>query len=221
MTTTAGIRGSRFTLMKIDQSEPKARNLTWHDAGVTYAQRHDLNGHKSCVIWFTGLSGSGKSTLANRLDAALHARNVRSYVLDGDNLRHGLNRDLGFSPEDRRENLRRIGEAAKLFLESGTIVLAAFVSPYRADREQVRSMMPHGEFVEAYCQCDIDICTQRDPKGLYAKAIKGEILNFTGISAPYEEPLRPEITVSSGTESVEEGVKRLIALLEDSGKIGV
>ena len=193
----------------------------WHQGEIDRLQREKRTGHKSFVMWFTGLSASGKSTLAIALEKVLFDRGHQVMVLDGDNVRHGLCSDLGFSPEDRRENLRRIGEAAKLFLESGTIVLAAFVSPYRADREQVRSMMPHGEFVEAYCQCDIDICTQRDPKGLYAKAIKGEIPNFTGISAPYEEPLRPEITVSSGTESVEEGVKRLIALLEDSGKIGI
>ena len=172
-------------------------------------------------MWFTGLSASGKSTLAIALEKELFHRGHQVMVLDGDNVRHGLCSDLDFSPEDRRENLRRIGEAAKLFLESGTIVLAAFVSPYRADREQVRSMMPHGDFVEAYCQCDIDVCSQRDPKGLYAKAIKGEISNFTGISAPYEEPLRPEVTLSSGTESVADGVKKLIALLEDSGKIGI
>ena len=193
----------------------------WHQGEIDRLQREKRTGHKSFVMWFTGLSASGKSTLAIALEKVLFDRGHQVMVLDGDNVRHGLCSDLGFSPEDRREKLRRIGEAAKLFLESGTIVLAAFVSPYRADREQVRSMMPHGEFVEAYCQCDIDICTQRDPKGLYAKAIKGEIPNFTGISAPYEEPLRPEITVSSGTESVEEGVKRLIALLEDSGKIGI
>ena len=193
----------------------------WHQGEIDRLQREKRAGHKSFVMWFTGLSASGKSTLAIALEKELFNRGLQVMVLDGDNVRHGLCSDLGFSPEDRRENLRRIGEAAKLFLESGTIVLAAFVSPYRADREQVRSMMPHGEFVEAYCQCDIDICTQRDPKGLYAKAIKGEIPNFTGISAPYEEPLRPEITLSSGAESVEEGVKRLIALLEDSGKIGI
>lgn len=193
----------------------------WHQGEIDRLQREKRTGHKSFVMWFTGLSASGKSTLAIALEKELFNRGHQVMVLDGDNVRHGLCSDLGFSPEDRRENLRRIGEAAKLFLESGTIVLAAFVSPYRVDREQVRSMMPHGEFVEVYCQCDVDICSQRDPKGLYAKAKKGEISNFTGISAPYEEPLRPEITLSSGAESVEEGVKRLVALLEDSAKIGI
>lgn len=195
--------------------------MYWHQGEIDRLQREKRTGHKSFVMWFTGLSASGKSTLAIALEKELFNRGHQVMVLDGDNVRHGLCSDLGFSPEDRRENLRRIGEAAKLFLESGTIVLAAFVSPYRVDREQVRSMMPHGEFVEVYCQCDVDICSQRDPKGLYAKAIKGEISNFTGISAPYEEPLRPEITLSSGAESVEEGVKRLVALLEDSAKIGI
>ena len=193
----------------------------WHQGEIDRLQREKRAGHKSFVMWFTGLSASGKSTLAIALEKELFHRGHQVMVLDGDNVRHGLCSDLGFSPEDRRENLRRIGEAAKLFLESGTIVLAAFVSPYRADREQVRSMMPHGDFVEAYCQCDIDVCSERDPKGLYAKAIKGEISNFTGVSAPYEEPLRPEVTLSSGTESVADGVKKLIALLEDSGKIGI
>jgi len=192
----------------------------WHQGEIDRLQREKRTGHKSFVMWFTGLSASGKSTLAIALEKELFDRGHQVMVLDGDNVRHGLCSDLGFSPEDRRENLRRIGEAAKLFLESGTIVLAAFVSPYRADREQVRSMVPHGEFVEVFCQCDIETCAERDPKGLYAKAIKGEIPNFTGISAPYEEPLRPEISISCGAESVEDGVKRLISLLEDSGKIG-
>ncbi|HBH34874.1 MAG TPA: adenylyl-sulfate kinase [Gammaproteobacteria bacterium] len=193
----------------------------WHQGEVNRRLREKRAGHKSFVVWFTGLSASGKSTLAIALEKELFNQGLQVTVLDGDNVRHGLCSDLGFSPEDRRENLRRIGEAAKLFLESGTIVLAAFVSPCRADREQVRSMMPHGDFVEAYCQCDVDTCIRRDPKGLYAKAIKGKIPNFTGISAPYEEPLRPEITISSGAESVEDGVKKLITLLEDSGKVGI
>lgn len=193
----------------------------WHQGEIDRRQRELRSGHKSFVMWFTGLSASGKSTLAIALEKELFERGHQVMVLDGDNVRHGLCSDLGFSAADRRENLRRIGEAAKLFLESGTIVLAAFVSPYRADREQVRSMMPHGDFVEVYCQCDIDVCAQRDPKGLYARAMAGEIQNFTGISAPYEEPLRPEISVSSGTDSVADNVAKLIAQLENSGKIGM
>jgi len=219
VTTTAGIRGSRFTLMKIDQSEPKARNLTWHDAGVTYAQRHDLNGHKSCVIWFTGLSGSGKSTLANRLDAALHARNVRSYVLDGDNLRHGLNRDLGFSPEDRKENIRRVGEAAKLLADAGLVVITAFISPYRSDRDAVHGLFNHGEFVETWLDCSLETCRQRDPKGLYKKADAGEIADFTGVSAPYETPLKPEITINGDQLSEEEAVNVILSWLLERGVI--
>ena len=219
MTTTAGIRGLRSMLMKSDQAEPKAQNLTWHDAGVTDVQRHDLNGHKACVIWFTGLSGSGKSTLANCLDAALYARNVRSYVLDGDNLRHGLNRDLGFSPEDRKENIRRVGEAAKLLSDAGLIVITAFISPYRSDRDAVRSLFNSGDFVETWLDCSLETCRQRDPKGLYKKADAGEIADFTGVSAPYETPLKPEITINGDQLSEEEAVNVILSWLLERGVI--
>jgi len=205
--------------MKIDQSELKAQNLTWHNAGVTYAQRHDLNGHKSCVIWFTGFSGSGKSTLANRLDAALYARNVRSYVLDGDNLRHGLNRDLGFSPEDRKENIRRVGEAAKLLADAGLVVITAFISPYRSDRDAVRGLFNPGEFVETWLDCSLETCRRRDPKGLYKKADAGEIADFTGVSAPYETPLKPEITINGDQLSEEEAVNVILSWLLERGVI--
>ncbi len=201
--------------MKSEQSAPKARNLTWHEAGITHSQRHDLNGHKSCVIWFTGLSGSGKSTLANRLDAALYARNVRSYVLDGDNLRHGLNCDLGFSPEDRQENIRRVGEAARLLADAGLVVITAFISPYRRDRDAVRGLFENEEFVETWLDCSLETCRQRDPKGLYKKADTGEIADFTGVSAPYEAPLNPEITIDGDRLSEEEAVNAILAWLQD------
>ena len=192
-----------------------ATNLTWHEAGVTHIQRHDLNGHKACVIWFTGLSGSGKSTLANRLDVALFARKVRSYVLDGDNLRHGLNRDLGFSPEDRQENIRRVGETAKLMADAGLIVITAFISPYRRDRDVVRKLFHPGEFIETWIDCSLETCRQRDPKGLYEKADAGEIADFTGVSAPYEAPLSSEIIVHSDQLSEKEAVEEIIAWLEE------
>lgn len=182
----------------------------WHEASVTKADRQALNGHKSCILWFTGLSGSGKSTLANALAKALHQRQVRTFVLDGDNVRHGLNKDLGFSPEDRMENIRRIGEVAKLFVEAGIITLTAFISPYRSDREQVRALVEEGEFIEVYVKCDLATCEERDPKGLYRKARAGEITNFTGIDAPYEEPLNPEITIDTRKLSVEEAVNVLL-----------
>lgn len=195
--------------------QPQATNITWHNAGISPTQRHDLNGHKSCVIWFTGLSGSGKSTLANRLDAALHALKVRSYVLDGDNLRHGLNRDLGFSPEDRRENIRRVGEAAKLLADAGLIVITAFISPYRSDRNDVRSLFQPGEFFETWIDCSLETCRRRDPKGLYKKADAGEIADFTGVSAPYEAPLNPEITIRSDQLSEDEAVGEVVAWLQE------
>ena len=199
--------------MMSDQCSP-VTNLTWHEAGITHTQRHDLNGHKSCVIWFTGLSGSGKSTLANRLDAALYARKARSYVLDGDNLRHGLNRNLGFSPEDRQENIRRVGETAKLLADAGLIVITAFISPYRGDRDAVRKLFHPGEFIETWIDCSLETCRRRDPKGLYKKADAGEIADFTGVSAPYEAPSRPEITIHSDRLSENEAVGEIIAWLE-------
>ena len=193
----------------------KSNHLTWHHSSVTKEDRHVLNGHKSCVLWFTGLSGSGKSTLANAVDQALYQRGVHSYVLDGDNVRHGLNRDLQFNKEDRRENIRRIGEVAKLFVDSGQIVSAAFISPYLADRQLVRNMFEPGEFIEIYLNCPIQVCEERDPKGLYEKARKGEIPEFTGVSSPYEIPQHPEIIIESNRESMEEAVHKIITYLED------
>ena len=196
-------------------TEPQATNLTWHEARITHTQRHDLNGHKSCVIWFTGLSGSGKSTLANRLDAALYTRKVRSCVLDGDNLRHGLNRDLGFSPEDRKENIRRVGEAAKLLADAGLVVLTAFISPYRSDRDAVRHLFQPGEFIETWLDCSLETCRRRDPKGLYRKADAGEITNFTGVSAPYEAPFNPEIRIPSDQLSEDGAIGVILAWLQE------
>lgn len=193
---------------------PLATNLTWHAARISPSQRHNLNGHKSCVIWFTGLSGSGKSTLANHLDAALHALKVRSYVLDGDNLRHGLNRDLGFSAADRKENIRRVGETSKILADAGLIVITAFISPYRSDRDNVRGLFQPGEFFETWVDCALETCRQRDPKGLYKKADAGEIANFTGVSSPYEAPLNPEITIPSDKLSEVQAIAEIIARLQ-------
>lgn len=189
-------------------------NVVWHHATVTRQRREELHGHHGAVLWFTGLSASGKSTLAHAVEEELYRQNCRTFVLDGDNVRHGLNRDLGFSIEDRDENLRRVGETAKLFLEAGTIVLAAFISPLRKEREMIRTLMPHGDFLEIYCEASIDVCEQRDPKGLYEKARKGVIKEFTGISSPYEPPEKPELTVSTGLESLEKSVQQVLVLLQ-------
>lgn len=190
-----------------------SEHAVWQRVAVTKEQRQKLNGHKSFIVWFTGLSGSGKSTIANALEQRLHQMGLRTYLLDGDNIRHGLNADLGFSPEDRRENIRRIGEVAKLFVDAGVIVITAFISPYRADRQMVREMVAPGEFIEVYVKCPLELCERRDPKGLYKKARRGEITDFTGVSAPYEEPEKPEVVVESDRESVEEGVEKIIAFL--------
>lgn len=196
--------------------ENKSTNITWHDAHITKADREGLNGHKAVVIWFTGLSGCGKSTLANAVEKALFDKGCRTIVLDGDNIRHGLNSNLGFSPEDREENIRRIGEVAKLFTEAGVIAMTAFISPYRADRDRARALAPDN-FVEVYCQCDLAVCEERDPKGLYKKARAGEIPEFTGISAPYEEPLNPEIVIDTGKLTIEESVENVLDLLTERG----
>lgn len=167
-------------------TQQKATNVTWHDHHVGREQRQKLNGHKGAVLWFTGLSGCGKSTIANAVDQLLHQRGIHTFVLDGDNIRMGLNKNLGFSPEDRTENIRRIGEVAKLFADAATIVSTAFISPYKADRDMVRALLPTGEFVEVYVNASLETCESRDPKGLYKKARAGEIKGFTGIDAPYE-----------------------------------
>jgi len=198
---------------------PTSRNIVWHHGAVTRAERETLLGHKSCTIWLTGLSASGKSTLAVALEKALWDRGIRAYVLDGDNVRHGLNKDLGFSPADRTENIRRIGEVAKLFTDAGVINVTAFISPYRADRDQVRAIMNEGDFIEAHVECPIEICEQRDPKGLYRKARAGQIPEFTGISAPYEPPLKPELTLRTDLESESESLAKIISYLENRGYI--
>lgn len=200
-------------------SDPKSRNIVWHEGIVTREDREKMAGHKGCTIWMTGLSGSGKSTLAIALEKQLIDRGVRTFVLDGDNVRHGLNKDLGFSPKDRNENIRRIGEVAKLFTEAGVVNITAFISPYRADRDQVRAIMREGDFIEAYVDCPVEVCEQRDPKGLYKKARAGEIPEFTGISAPYEAPDRAEITLHTGRASVEEVLQQLLTYLEVNGYI--
>ena len=188
-------------------------NIVWHQASVTKQQREQQSGQKSVIVWFTGLSASGKSTLANAFNHALFERNKQAYVLDGDNIRHGLNQDLGFDEDSRKENIRRIGEVAKLFVDSGQIVLTAFISPYRADRQIVRELVEEGEFIEAYVKASVEACSERDPKGLYEKAKRGEIPNFTGISAPYEQPEQPEIVLDTERYTIEECVAQLLAKL--------
>jgi adenylylsulfate kinase len=201
-------------------AEQKATNIVWHAGAVTRDDRQKLNGHRGCTIWLTGLSGSGKSTVAVDLEKALWASGVRSYILDGDNIRHGLNKNLGFSPTDRTENIRRIGEVAKLFTDAGMVAITAFISPYRADRDQVRALMQPGDFIEVFVDCPLEVCEQRDVKGLYQKARAGQIPEFTGISAPYEAPLQPELTVRTGSQSVEQSVKQVLDYLAAQGIVG-
>ena len=196
-------------------STPKATNIVWHEASVDRAGRADKRGHRSAILWFTGLSGSGKSTLANAVNAALFERGLSTYVLDGDNVRHGLCKDLGFSDADREENIRRIGEVAKLFLDAGVIVLTAFVSPFRADRDKARDLVEAGDFFEIFCAADLDVCESRDPKGLYAKARSGAIKEFTGISSPYEAPNTPELKIDTGAQDLAESVNVVIKALQD------
>ncbi|KRD95406.1 MULTISPECIES: adenylyl-sulfate kinase [Priestia] len=191
----------------------KSTNITWHDAGITKEERRGQNNHHSFVLWFTGLSGSGKSTVANAVAKALFDKNIRNYVLDGDNVRFGLNKNLGFSAEDRTENIRRIGEVSKLFVDSGQVVLTAFISPFQEDRAQVREILEGNEFLEVYVECPLEECEKRDPKGLYKKARSGEIRDFTGIDSPYESPANPELTINTSTQSVEECVQTVIEYL--------
>jgi adenylylsulfate kinase len=198
----------------------KATNITWHQADVTRQDREKTNGHRAVVLWYTGLSGSGKSTLAHAVENALVARGCRTCVLDGDNVRHGLNKDLGFSPQDREENIRRIGEVSKLFCDAGVIASTAFISPYRADRDKARQI--NGDsFIEVYVKCNLDVCEERDPKGLYKKARAGEIKEFTGISAPYEEPDKAELVIDTSNETLQESADRVLAYLEERGILSV
>jgi adenylylsulfate kinase len=198
-------------------SSHKSSNVVWHNATVTRERRQKLNDHKSVILWFTGLSGAGKSSLAHAVEERLHQMGCRTYVLDGDNVRHGLCGDLGFSDADRAENIRRIAELAKLFLEAGVISLTAFISPFRAEREAARKLVPHGDFLEIYCNTPIEVCEERDVKGLYRRARAGEIREFTGISSPYEAPLKPELTVDTGYRSIDECVDSVIGLLRLRG----
>lgn len=191
----------------------------WHHATVTRARREQLNGHRGTAVWFTGLSGSGKSTLAHEVEERLHRLGCRTFVFDGDNVRHGLCGDLGFSAEDRTENIRRIGEMTRLFVEAGLIALTAFISPFRKDRKRVRQLVGDRDFVEIYCRCPIDVCEQRDTKGLYQRARAGEIENFTGISSPYEAPESAELVIDTGTEPLDSCVERVVALLRERGVI--
>lgn len=209
-----GITPQNFECEENRLAQQKATNITWHQATVTAEDRERLLSQKGCVIWFTGLSGSGKSTLANAVAQLLHQRQHHTYVLDGDNVRHGLNKNLGFSPADREENIRRIGEVARLFADAGTIVMTAFISPYRADRVQARALLPANRFVEVFVECPLDVCEERDVKGLYKKARAGEIKEFTGISAPYESPIEPEVTLNTAELSLEESALAVIAYLE-------
>ncbi|MCG7877371.1 MAG: adenylyl-sulfate kinase [Candidatus Thiodiazotropha taylori] len=195
------------------------KNIVWHEATVTRERREKMNRHRAKLLWFTGLSGSGKSTLAHALEEELHQRDCRTYVFDGDNVRHGLCRDLGFSTEDRSENIRRIGEMAKLFVDAGVIALTAFISPIREDRERARGLFPHGDFIEVYVSCPLAVCETRDVKGLYKKARSGEIPNFTGISAPYDVPDKPEIVIETQDRAVQECIHELIEALEQRGVI--
>jgi adenylylsulfate kinase len=198
-------------------TEQKGTNIVWHQGAVTRNDRAQLNGHRGCTVWLTGLSGSGKSTIAVDLEKRLLERGVRTYILDGDNIRHGLNKNLGFSPEDRTENIRRIGEVAKLFTDAGLVAITAFISPYRADRDQVRALMRVGDFIEVFVDCPVEVCEQRDVKGLYKKARAGEIKEFTGISAPYEAPAKAELTINTAGQSVEESAKQILEYLERQG----
>ena len=197
----------------------KSSNVVWEQSLVTRHDREMLNGHRSFVMWFTGLSGSGKSTLAHAVEKKLYERGCRTFVLDGDNVRHGLSSNLSFSEEDRKENIRRIGEAAKLMTEAGIIALTAFISPFRADREMVRSLFPHGEFIEVYCNASLEVCEGRDVKGLYKKARAGEIKNYTGIDSPYEAPINPEISVATGSDELDLCVEQILETLITKGFI--
>jgi len=197
----------------------KSPNVSWQNGLVIRADRETQRGHRGAALWFTGLSGSGKSTLAGGLERALYLRGVAAYGLDGDNVRHGLCSDLGFSPEDRSENVRRIGEVAKLFVDAGVIVLCAFVSPYRADRDRIRSNMEPGDFVELYVKASLETCQKRDPKGLYKAAAGGQITNMTGLGQPYEAPLNPELTLDTESLSNEVNLAAMLAFLEHHGYI--
>jgi adenylylsulfate kinase len=194
-------------------------NIVWHESEVTKENRQQQKGHKSAILWFTGLSGSGKSTISVALETALYTKGFHTYRLDGDNVRHGLNQNLGFSPEDRTENIRRIGEVSKLMVDAGLLTLTAFISPYLEDRDQVRKLVGTDEFIEIYVKASLETCEQRDPKGLYKKARLGEIKGFTGIDAPYEEPTQAEIIIDTNQLSIEASVEVIIDYLKENNYI--
>lgn len=196
-------------------------NIFWHHSNVRRYHREKANGHRGVVVWFTGLPASGKSTIAHAVEEKLFKKGCKTYVLDGDNIRHGLCSDLGFSDEDRRENIRRVGEVAKLMVDAGLIVLTAFVSPRREDRKRVRNILMPGDFIEIYCECPVEVCESRDPKGLYRRAKLGEIKDFTGISAPYEPPLAADLTLQTAVMTIDECVSAVIKLLDEKGIFSV
>lgn len=202
-------------------AEQLATNVTWHDHAVTPEERRKLAGHKGVVLWFTGLSASGKSTVANVVDHKLHSMGKRSFVLDGDNIRMGLNKNLKFSAEDRAENIRRIGEVAKLFSTAGVIAVTAFISPYRKDRDAVRALLPAGEFLEIFMNTSLEVCEKRDPKGLYKKARAGELKGFTGIDDPYEAPEKPELVLDGDNKSIDALADEVIAYLQAKGLLSL
>jgi adenylylsulfate kinase len=197
----------------------QGKNIVWHNATVNRARREQLNGHRGAVVWFTGLSGSGKSTIAHSVEEQLFQMGCRTYTFDGDNVRHGLCADLGFSEEDRHENIRRISEMTRLFLDAGVIALTAFISPTRQDREKVRRLIGEQDYLEVYCECPLEVCEQRDVKGLYRRARAGEIKNFTGISAPYEAPEHPDLVLQTGVHTISESVSQVIDLIAAHGII--
>ena len=200
-------------------TENRATNIHWHEHAVAPGERAQLNGHQGAVLWFTGLSASGKSTVANAVDHKLHQRGIHTFVLDGDNVRHGLNKNLGFSQEDRAENIRRIGEVAKILADAGIVALTAFISPYRADRDQARALLEAGRFIEVHVDASLETCEQRDPKGLYKKARAGEIKGFTGIDDPYEAPLAAELVLDSNTHGIDELADQVLEHLITTGVI--
>lgn len=208
--------------MTTENRGPKSTHIYWHEGEISKEDRQRQNGHRGAILWLTGLSGSGKSTIANELEQMLFERGVQCYRLDGDNIRHGLNSDLGFSPEDRDENIRRIGEVAKLFVDAGMVVITSFISPYRKDRDRVRnSMEAKDEFIEVFVDCNLEECEKRDPKGLYKKARTGEIKEFTGISAPYEEPENAELIIDTARHNIRESAQIMLDYLEQHGYLEI
>ena len=197
----------------------KSQNITWHHSIIAKEDRERLLGQKGVTLWFTGLPQSGKSTLATEVEKKLFEMDYITYILDGDNIRHGLNKNLGFSPEDREENIRRIGEVANLFRQAGIINMTAFISPYRRDRKRARDLAKDGEFIEIFCKCSLEVCEKRDTKGIYKKARAGEIPEYTGISAPYEETENPEIIIETDKVTIDEGVNKIVSYLETDGII--